>query len=136
MIIVGVLFETMKETELNKISGLIIGAAIDVHKEVGPGLLESVYEECLYFELVQLGLKVERQVELPINYKGNKLRGNLRLDLLVEDEVIVELKSVDKIHPIHRAQIITYLKLSNRTLGLLINFNETLLKHGVERFRN
>lgn len=126
----------MTEAELNKISGLIIRAAIDVHKEIGPGLLESVYEECLYFELIQLGLKVERQVELPINYKGNKLRGNLRLDLLVEDEVIVELKSVAEIHPIHRAQIITYLKLSNRTLGLLINFNETLLKHGVERFRN
>jgi len=125
----------MTEDRLNEISGLILGASIDVHREVGPGLLESVYEECLYFELIQLGLKVQRQVELPIEYKGNILGSKLRLDLLVEDEIIIELKSVEKFAPIHQAQIITYLKLSNKTLGLLINFNETLLKHGFKRFR-
>jgi len=125
----------MTEDRLNEISGLILGASIDVHREVGPGLLESAYEECLYFELIQLGLKVQRQVELPIEYKGNILGSKLRLDLLVEDEIIIELKSVEKFAPIHQAQIITYLKLSNKTLGLLINFNETLLKHGFKRFR-
>jgi len=125
----------MTEDRLNKISGLILGAAIEVHRAMGPGLLESVYEECLFFEIIQLGLKVQRQVELPIEYKGNILGSKLRLDLLVEDEIIIELKSVEKFAPIHQAQIITYLKLSNKTLGLLINFNETLLKHGFKRFR-
>ena len=126
----------MTEKRLNEISGLILGASIEVHRTIGPGLLESVYEECLYFEIIQLGLKVQRQVELPIKYKGNTLDSKLRLDLLVEDEIIIELKSVEKIAPIHQAQIITYLKLSNKTLGLLINFNETLLKHGFKRYRN
>ena len=126
----------MTETRLNEISGLILGAAIEVHRTMGPGLLESVYEECLYFEIKQLGLKVERQVELPIEYKAKTLDSKLRLDLLIEDEVIIELKAVEKIAPIHQAQIITYLKLSNKPLGLLINFNVSLLKHGFKRFRN
>ncbi len=125
----------MTEDRLNEISGLILGASIEVHRTMGPGLLESVYEECLYFEIMQLGLKVQRQVELPIMYKDNILDSKLRLDLLVEGQIIIELKSVEKIAPIHQAQIITYLKLSKKTLGLLINFNETLLKHGFKRYR-
>ncbi len=127
----------MKEDHLNEISGLILGACIDVHRALGPGLLESVYEECLYYELkVNIGFSVLRQVELPIEYKGNTLDSKLRLDLLVEDEIIIELKSVEKILPIHKAQILTYLKLSGKSLGLLINFNETLLKNGFKRYRN
>lgn len=124
------------ENTLNSLSGEILDASIEVHREMGPGLLESVYEECLFKELTDRGLKVKRQLELPIHYKECLLDGKLRIDLLVENAIIVELKSVESLQPIHKAQIITYLKLSNISLGLLINFNEKLLKNGFHRFRN
>lgn len=124
------------ENTLNSLSGEILDASIEVHREMGPGLLESVYEECLFKELTDRGLKVDRQLELPIHYKECLLDGKLRIDLLVENAIIVELKSVESLQPIHKAQIITYLKLSNISLGLLINFNEKLLKNGFQRFRN
>ena len=115
------------------LSYLVIKAAIEVHKELGPGLLESIYEACMVRELISMGIKVEQQVGLDIIYKKRKLDTKLRLDLLVENEIIIELKSVDKILPIHESQIITYLKLSHKRLGLLINFNVPLLKKGIHR---
>lgn len=120
----------------NEISTLVIGAAIEVHNELGPGLLESVYETCLQDELVEMGLRVDRQIELPVYYKEKRLEGGFRLDLLIERKVILELKSVSELHPIHTAQMMTYLKLSNLKLGLLINFNETLVKKGIKRVVN
>ncbi len=120
----------------NEISSLAIGAAIEVHSELGPGLLESVYETCLFYELKKLGLKVDRQKELPILYKNEKLDGHFKLDLLIENKVIIELKSVKELHPVHTAQVMTYLKLSNKKLGLLINFNESLIKRGLKRVVN
>ena len=123
----------MNNQILNEISGKILDAAIEVHRNLGPGLLESVYEVCLEKELIVRDLKVKRQVELPIFYKGDKLDSKFRLDLLIEDEIIIELKTVDKLLPVHKAQILSYLKLSNKRLGLLINFNEALLKNGFKR---
>ena len=124
----------MEEGErLNQITEQIIGAAIAVHRALGPGLLESAYEACLACELTQQGLKVETQRPLPIIYREVKLDCGYRLDLLVEDAVIVELKSVDRLVPIHTAQLMSYLKLSGCKVGLLINFNETLLKNGIVR---
>ena len=114
----------------------IIGAAIEVHKNLGPGLLESAYEECLYYELNSMGLQVDRQVELPIKYKGIKLNSNYRLDLLVNKQVVVELKSCTKLEAIHEAQLLTYLKLANIRYGLLINFNVPMLKQGLKRILN
>lgn len=122
--------------KLNSISGKILDAAIEVHKNLGPGLLESVYESCLVKELIVKKLKAERQVILPIIYKDEIIDKNFCIDILVSDEVIVELKTVDKILPIHKAQIMTYLKLTNKKLGLLINFNVPLLKDGFERVLN
>ena len=113
---------------LNSISDKIIGAAIEVHKELGPGLLESVYEVCLYQELKKQGVSVDCQVDLPIIYKGEITNKTYRIDMLVENCVIVELKSVDTINPIHEAQLLTYMKLLNINLGLLINFNVDILK--------
>jgi GxxExxY protein len=118
---------------LNRLTKLIIGAAIEVHRNTGPGLMESVYEECLCYELNQLGLKFQRQVELPVGYKGIKLKCGFRMDMVVEDAVVLELKTVDRLLPIHSAQLLTYLKLSGKKLGLLINFNETALKNGLKR---
>ncbi len=126
----------MNAERLNKISQKIIGAAIEVHKQVGPGLLESAYEACLAFELTERGLAMERQKALPITYRGVELDCGYRIDLLVEDAVIVELKAVDRLEPIHEAQLITYLKLSGCQLGLLINFNVKVLKHGIRRLVN
>lgn len=123
----------MTENELSKI---IIGKAIEVHKLLGPGLLESAYSECLYFELTQLGLKVEREKPLPIIYKEIKLDHGYRIDLLVENKVVIELKTVDSLLDVHEAQILTYLKLGQFKLGLLINFNVKLLKDGLRRFVN
>ena len=120
----------------NWISEKIIGAAITVHKELGPGLLESSYEECLYFELIQSGLYVEKQKPLPLIYKGVNLDCGYRIDLLVEGKVIVEVKAVEEFHDIHLAQILTYLKLAKIMLGLLMNFNELMLKNGVKRVVN
>jgi GxxExxY protein len=123
----------MNEDEL---SNLIIGAGIDVHKEVGPGLLESVYEECLAFELAVRKIPFERQKEIPLIYKGNNLPSNFRIDLLVGGLVIVELKSVENIIPIHEAQLLTYLKMTGCKLGLLLNFNVARLKDGIKRMVN
>jgi GxxExxY protein len=124
------------KTQLNQITESIIGAAIDVHRALGPGLLESAYEACLVFELVQHGLKVEQQKPLPIVYREVKLDCGYRLDLLVEEEVIVEVKAVDSLLPIHQAQLLSYLKLSGCNVGLLINFNVQVLKNGVRRVVN
>lgn len=122
--------------EINKITQAIIGAAIEVHKELGPGLLESAYQECLYFELMERGLDVNKELQLPVVYKDVQLDCGYRIDLLVEDEVIVELKSVKELEDIHIAQTLTYLKLSNKKIGLLINFNETKLMDGLRRLIN
>jgi GxxExxY protein len=117
-----------------ELTNLIIGAAIDVHKELGPGLLESAYEECLYYELNKRGLKTERQKPLPIVYKEIKLDCGYRADLIVEDKVIVELKSVDALIPVHEAQILTYMRFAEKRIGLLINFNVVILKEGIKRY--
>jgi len=119
-----------------EISHAVITAAMRVHSELGPGLLESAYTACLQHELKKARLKVDAQVGLPVVYDGVKLDLGYRIDLLVEDLVIVELKSVDAIAPVHQAQIISYLKLSGRSLGLLINFNVAHLKDGIKRFVN
>ncbi len=122
--------------ELNELSEKIIGCAIKVHRTLGPGLLESTYEVCLVHELKRAGLTVERQVPLPVIYDGIQLDAGYQLDVLVEDTIILELKSVESILPIHEAQLLTYLKLANKKLGLLINFNVTLLKNGIKRKMN
>ena len=122
--------------DLNQLSSRIIGAAIEVHKTLGPGLLESTYEECLCHELVLKGLKYDRQVNLPVHYKDKKLDCGYRVDVIVERSVILELKAVDAILPIHKAQLLTYLKLSNIQLGLLLNFNIPLMRDGVHRIVN
>jgi GxxExxY protein len=111
----------------------IIGAGIEVHRELGPGLLESVYEECLCHDLHLRGLSFQRQVNLPISYKGLKLDCGYRLDIVVEDSVLIELKSIEQILPIHEAQLLTYLRLSGKKVGLLINFNVSVLKNGIVR---
>src|SRR5512138_2490711 len=116
--------------ELNKITEAIIGAAIEVHKQLGPGLLESAYRECLRYELLQRGYDVLQEVPLPLTYKDVKLDCGYRLDLLVNDAVIVEVKSVNELAAIHEAQLLSYLKISGGKLGLLLNFNVKLLKHG------
>ncbi len=126
----------MTREELNAISSQVIGCAIEVHKELGPGLLESVYEVCLMELLLEKGLKVERQKQLPVFFRGVELNKDFYIDLLIEDEIIIELKSVDGILPIHEAQLLTYLKLANKKLGLIINFNVALLKQGVKRLIN
>ncbi len=120
----------------NVLTDQIIGCAIEVHRHLGPGLLESVYEECLCYELSQLGLRFERQVHLPLIYKGIKLECGHKLDLVVEDSIVVELKSIDELTPLHLAQLLTYLKTSNKTVGLLINFNVQFLKNGLKRVVN
>ncbi|MFN8254890.1 MAG: GxxExxY protein [Bacteroidales bacterium] len=118
---------------LNELSYKIIGAVFKVHSELGPGLLESAYEVCLEYELLNLGLKVERQKAIPVVYHEIKLEAGYRIDLLVEDQIILELKSVDEIAPIHKAQLMTYLKLSGIKLGLLLNFNVQDMKKGINR---
>lgn len=120
--------------EINQITEKIIGCAIEVHKNLGPGLLESAYEECLVFELNKVGLKVDRQKAVPVVYKDIKLDCGYRLDILVENTVVIELKVVDAINPVHEAQILTYMKFANKNIGLLINFNVTVLKNGIKRF--
>lgn len=120
----------------NELSSKIIGAAIEVHKQLGPGLLESSYEVCLVYELKLLGLNIKQQLALPIVYKDVKLDAGYRVDILVEDKVIIEIKSVDALADIHTAQLLTYLKLKDIKLGLLINFNEVLLKNGIKRIAN
>ena len=122
--------------ETNELTSLIIECAITVHKNLGPGLLESTYQECLAYELRGKGLKVEKEKSLPLVYKDIKLDCGYRIDLLVEDEIIIEVKSVERFTDVFFAQILTYLKLYNRKYGLLINFNVSLLKNGIKRFVN
>ena len=123
--------------ELNQLSSKIIKAAINVHKELGPGLLESVYQACMIVELDYINLNVQAEVPLPIFYRGQKVsEDGFRLDLLVEDRVIVELKSVDKVQDVHKKQLLAYLRLAKKPLGLLINFNEVLLRDGITRVIN
>jgi GxxExxY protein len=118
----------------DEVTETIIGAAIEVHKELGPGMLESVYEACLAYELARRGRRAIRQVRLPIKYKGLEINEGYRLDILVDDKVIVEVKAVQTLAPIHQAQILSYLKLSGKRVGLLLNFHETSLKRGLRRF--
>ncbi|MDB6016806.1 MAG: hypothetical protein JWR19_1295 [Pedosphaera sp.] len=120
----------------DELTDLIIGVCIEIHRQLGPGLLESAYEECLCHELALTSLRFERQKPLPVSYKKVKLDCGYRIDLMVEDKVIVELKTVDEILPIHEAQLLTYLKLSGAPVGLLINFNVPVLKQGIKRMVN
>jgi GxxExxY protein len=119
--------------ELNQLSNEIIGLAIKVHKNLGPGLLESSYKECLFYELIKAGFFVEKEKPLPLIYEEIKLEVGYRIDLLVENKVVVEIKAIDTLAEIHTAQVLTYLKLSGNRLGLLINFHVTLLKDGIKR---
>ena len=122
--------------EENRVAKIIVNTCFDIHVNLGPGLLESVYEEILYSELIEKGLKVERQIGLPVYWKEKKLNLGFRADLIVENKVIVELKSVEAIAPVHSKQLLTYLKITNLKLGLLINFNEALIKNGITRIVN
>ena len=122
--------------DINQISSKIIGAAIEVQRILGPGLLESAYEECLCHELGLSKIKFKRQEILPIIYKGTKLDCGYRLDIVIENKIIVELKSIKKIEPIHKAQLLSYLKLSGHKLGLLLNFNVSVMKDGIVRLVN
>ncbi|MBZ9650485.1 GxxExxY protein [Psychroflexus montanilacus] len=120
----------------NDLATKIIGAAIEVHRQLGPGLLESTYETCLAYELKQIGLNLQQQVALPVIYKEVRLNADYSIDLLVENKIIIEIKSVEVLADIHTAQLLTYLKLKDLKLGLLINFNEVLLKNGLKRVLN
>ncbi|MBX9633353.1 MAG: GxxExxY protein [Magnetospirillum sp.] len=119
---------------LHTLGGVIVDSALKVHKELGPGLLESVYEHCLAHELSKRGIHVKRQAAVPIQYDGESLDAGLRLDLLVNDMIVVEIKAVEKVIPVHAAQLLTYLKLSGKRMGFLINFNVRLLKEGIRRY--
>jgi GxxExxY protein len=121
---------------LNQISNVVIGAAIEVHRVLGPGLLESAYEECLAWELQQKGLAVQRQISIPIRYKALHIENAYRADLLVQNELIIELKSIDAFQPIHTAQLLTYLKLLDIRLGLLLNFKVAQMRSGIKRIVN
>ena len=123
------------ETQRDPLTEKVIGAAIEVHRTLGPGLLESAYEECVAYELANAGLNVARQVGLPVQYKGVGLECGYRIDLMVNDSLIVELKTVEALLPIHEAQLLTYLKLSGISTGLLINFNVPVLKDGLRRMK-
>ena len=122
--------------DINKLTGEVIGAAIEVHKALGPGLLESAYEECLCRELFLRKMSLKRQEPLPIEYKGVKLDCGYRLDIVVADQLIVELKACESLQPVHEAQLLTYLKLTGIKVGLLINFNVPVLKDGIKRMAN
>jgi GxxExxY protein len=117
-----------------ELSNKIIGCAIEVHKQLGPGLLESGYEECLAFELINAGLKIERQKPIAVVYKEVKLECGYRADIIVEDKIVLELKAIDALTPVHEAIVLTYLKFANKKLGLLMNFNVTRLKDGLKRY--
>jgi GxxExxY protein len=124
------------DDKLDRISYVVIGLAIEVHKQLGPGLLESAYQECLYYEIRKAGLGVEKEILLPICYKEITLNHGYRIDLLVEDKLLIELKTVENFTSIHFAQILTYLKLGNYPLGLLINYNSKILRNNIKRFIN
>ena len=121
------------QAEKDPLTGAIIGAAIEVHRELGPGLLESAYEECLCWELSECGLAFRRQLPLPIEYKSVRIDASYRLDVVVEEQVVIEIKAVSELLPLHEAQLMTYLKLSGLKRGLLINFNTTWLREGILR---
>ena len=123
----------IRKKQLNNLSHRILGLCIEVHRELGPGLLESAYEEALAYELIQAGISFERQRETPLSYKGVSLNCGYRLDFIIEEGLILELKAVTEILPVHHAQLLTYLKLERLSLGLLINFNVPVLKNGVRR---
>jgi GxxExxY protein len=125
------MFKTKEEYD--SITSQVIGCAIEVHRELGTGLMESVYEICLVDELIKSGLEIKRQVSIPVHYKGKELKKDFIIDLLVENEIVVELKSIEIILPVHEAQLVTYLKLADKKLGLLINFNVSVLKNGIKR---
>ena len=126
-----------EKDRLDQITESIIGAAIKEHRALGPGLLESVYQLCMVIELKRMGMRVQSEVPIQIYYLGEKIsEEGLRLDLLVEDTIIIELKSVEEVKPVHKKQLLTYLRLANKPLGLLINFNEVLLKNGITRIIN
>jgi GxxExxY protein len=120
----------------NEISSIIIGAGIEVHKVLGPGLLESAYKECLFYKLFQSGLFVEKEKPMPLTFEGIRLECGYRIDLLVENKVVIETKSVEALNDVHLAQTLTYMKLGNYKLGLLMNFNVLLLKDGIKRVIN
>jgi GxxExxY protein len=124
------------ESWVDEVTEKVIGAAIEVHRRLGPGLMESVYEECLCYELQQARLGFQRQVQLPIVYKGIKLDAGYRMDVVVADAVVLELKAVETLLPVHSAQLLTYLKLSGKSVGLLMNFNEPILRKGLRRLVN
>ncbi len=124
---------TQSDTELNLLSQHVLDAAFRVHTALGPGLLESAYEHCLCYELQKHGLCATRQVQLPVVYDGVEIDAGYRIDILVESRIIIEIKSVDRLSPIHEAQLLTYLKLANKHIGLLINFNVRSLKNGIKR---
>lgn len=126
----------MNREQLNELSKVVLDASIAVHKEMGPGLLESVYELCLIKELELRGIQADHQVPIPLVYRGFELTKEFRIDILVEGEVVLEIKAVEKMLPVFEAQIISYLKLANKRLGFLINFNQALLKQGFRRFVN
>jgi len=127
----------MRENDtLDEISHRIIGAAIEVHRNLGPGLLESAYQSCLAFELKQLGVKLEEQKPLPVIYKDMRLDCGYRLDLVVEDEIIIEVKAIEKLVPIHEAQLLSYLRLAKKRVGFLMNFHVPVLKNGLKRIVN
>jgi GxxExxY protein len=126
----------LNKEEINKLSGIILDSAIEVHRNLGPGLLESVYEVCLCKELDSRGIRYERQVSLPVIYKDEELDADFRIDILVENEIIIELKAVETMIPVYQAQLLTYLKLANKKLGLLINFNVPKLIDGYKRMLN
>lgn len=121
------------DAKFEELTAAIIGAAIEVHRHLGPGLLESTYEECLEWELHQLGLAVDRQVKVPLVYKGRTLESTYRLDLLVDKTVIVDVKAVERLADIHHAQLLTYLRHTSKEVGLLINFSSPLLRDGIKR---
>jgi GxxExxY protein len=122
--------------EIEALATTAVDAALEVHRQMGPGLLESAYEACFAHELELRGIRFQRQLPVPLNYKGRLVEVGFRADVLIGDKLLIELKAVDELQPIHRAQVITYLKLLNLPLGLLINFNSTLLKHGLRRVLN
>jgi len=132
--------ETQRETQIipipdavNETSGVVVDAAFQVHQTLGPGLLESVYEQCLEYELTNRRLDVSRQVQVPLVYKERQFDCGFRIDLLVSDQVVVEVKAVEVVLPIHLAQILTYMKITNHRVGLLINFNQTKIRNGIHR---
>jgi GxxExxY protein len=126
----------MEKEQYNALSNEILDASIEVHKTMGPGLLESVYEYCLWKELGLRGIRAEKQIAVPLFYKGEEIGKEYRIDILVENQIIIEIKAVDFILPVHEAQLISYLKLADKRLGFLINFNMPLLKQGFKRFVN